>query len=59
MFQTFGVATALLDATDAGTLITAITDEVVANLPFIAAIVAFSIIGGMVLHKIRKPLGKR
>lgn len=53
-----GVVTALLSADDAGTIITGITENLAANLPFIVALVGFGIIGGYVMHKIKKPMGK-
>lgn len=56
MVEYFGVATAIATASDATSLITAISENLVANLPFILAIVGFGIVLKIVLSKIRKPL---
>lgn len=50
------MATALLSGSDVGTIVSAITDQIVANLPFIAAIVAFGIIGGLVYGFVYMPI---
>ena len=52
----FGVVTPIATATDASSLVTAISDNLVANLPFILAIVGFGIVLRLVLKKINKPL---
>lgn len=52
----FAVVTPIVTATDATGLITAIGDNLVANLPFILAVVGFGIVLKLVLRKVNKPL---
>lgn len=52
----FGVATPLVTATDAAGLVTAISENLIANLPFVLAIVGFGIVLRLVMRKINKPL---
>lgn len=52
----FGVVTPIATATDATGLITAISENLVANLPFILAVVGFGIVLRLVLRKVNKPL---
>jgi len=56
MYVTFGVAAAIATATDAATLISTIAENLVANLPFIFAVVGFGIVLRLVLKKVNKPL---
>jgi len=56
MYGTFGVAVAIATATDAATLISTIAENLVANLPFIFAVVGFGIVLRLVLKKVNKPL---
>jgi|GEM_PF-4481920 len=56
MYGTFGVAVAIATSTDAATLISTIAENLVANLPFIFAVVGFGIVLRLVLKKVNKPL---
>lgn len=52
----FAVGTAIATATDATSLITSIGENLIANLPFILAVVGFGIVLKLVLRKVNKPL---
>ena len=56
MIESFGLATAVATGTDAASLVTAISENLIANLPFILAVVGFGIILKLVLRKVNKPL---
>jgi len=56
MYTSFAVATAVATATDAASLVTAISENLIANLPFILAVVGFGIVLKLVLRKVNKPL---
>lgn len=54
--ETFATATAIATGADAATMVTAISENLIANLPFIFAIVGFGIVLKLVLRKVNKPL---
>jgi len=56
MLETLGVVTAVATGTDATSLVGSISENLIANLPFILAIVGFGIVLKNVLRKVNKPL---
>ena len=56
MYTSFAVAIPVATATDASSLVSTISENLVANLPFILAVVGFVIVLKLVLRKVNKPL---